>query len=364
MLTQRTVLRSLTLLGVVAASTCSPAREDRPRTSPWNAGPSLPQPITNNAVAAVESDGRVSVFSFLGLDSTKVWSGVTNAAYRWDVGDDAWREIDPVPGPGRLASTAHTVGGLIYVFGGYTVAEDGSEKSVPDVNVYDPVTESWSRVADIPVPTDDAAAGIWRGDHIVLVSGWHDTGNIRDVQIYHPATDIWTASTPIPGAPVFGHTGAVVGDQVVYVDGAAIVEASPRFVMDSTSWTGTLSGVVEPSIEWTEATRHPGPPLYRSGAATVGGLALFVGGTDNPFNYDGVGYNGTASVPLRQVLAYVAATEEWRYLPALPVATMDHRNAGVAGGQIFVVGGMLEGQRVSDQVWLATSSGLLADGRQ
>jgi hypothetical protein len=43
---------------------------------------------------------------------------------------------------------------------------------------------------------------------------------------------------------------------------------------------------------------------------------------------------------------------------------MDHRNAGVAGGRIFVVGGMLEGQRVSDQVWLATASGLLEVGRQ
>ena len=114
----------------------APADGDR---DVWHAGPRLPQPVSNNAVAAVHVDGRTSVFTFAGIDSTKAWSGVTNVAYRWDVGSDAWREIEPVPGPGRLAATAQVVGGLIYVFSGYTVAEDGSEKSLPDVAIYDPV---------------------------------------------------------------------------------------------------------------------------------------------------------------------------------------------------------------------------------
>ena len=31
----------------------------------WREGPRLPQPITDNAVAAIEIDGHISVFSFL-----------------------------------------------------------------------------------------------------------------------------------------------------------------------------------------------------------------------------------------------------------------------------------------------------------
>ncbi len=332
-------------------------------SSPWLEGPPLPQPITNNAVAAVEIDGRVSVFSFLGLDSTRVWSGVTNAAYRWDVGDSAWRSIAPVPGPGRLASTAHVVDGLIYVIGGYTVARTGAEKSLPDVNVYDPVAERWTRGADMPVPTDDAVAGVWRGDRIVVVSGWHDTGNVRDVQIYEPATDRWTSTTPIPGAPVFGHTGSVVGDRVVYVDGAAVVDARPRFVVDTASWMGALGPGESTTVTWSAVARHPGPPLYRAAAGTAGNLALFIGGTDNPYNYNGIGYDRSPAAPLHQVLAFDPAEGRWSHLTPPPIATMDHRNAPTAGGSIFLVGGMTAGQRVSARVWYADVSGLLARDR-
>ena len=46
----------------------------------------------------------------------------------FDSADEQWREAAPVPGGvGRLAATAVAVGELAYVFGGYTVAEDGSE---------------------------------------------------------------------------------------------------------------------------------------------------------------------------------------------------------------------------------------------
>jgi N-acetylneuraminic acid mutarotase len=309
----------------------------------------------------VETDDGVAVFSFLGMDSTKVWSGVTNAAYRWDVGSPGeWRSIEHVPGPGRLAATAQVVGGRVFVLGGYTVAEDGGERSVPDVNIYDPADESWSRGADIPIPTDDAASGVWRDSLIVLVSGWHDDGNVAAVQLYDPADDSWTSATPIAGAPVFGHTGTVVGDAVVYVDGARVTAGEPRFVMDSVSWMGAIGAGDPATISWTELPEHPAPVLYRAAAGVIGDLALFVGGTDNPYNYDGMGYNGVPSAPLRQVMAFASGSGRWRWLAAPPVATMDHRTLGAAGGQIFLVGGMEEGQQVTDRVWVADVATLLA----
>ncbi|MEM7414092.1 MAG: kelch repeat-containing protein [Gemmatimonadota bacterium] len=356
-----TVLTRLALVALIVG--CAPENRD-PEPAPeeaeslWVAGPTLPQPISNNAVAAVEIDGEVSVFTFLGIDSTKVWSGVTNVAYRWDVGSDSWRAIDPVPGPGRLAPTVQVLDGLIYVIGGYTVAEDGSEQSLPDVAIYDPRTDEWSRGADIPVPTDDAVSGIWRAQDIVLVSGWHNDGNIADVQLYDPSTDRWRASTPIPGAPVFGHTGTVVGDYIAYVDGAAVVDARPRFQLDTASWRGTLDAT-DGSIAWEAARPHPGPPLYRSAAAVLGSYALFIGGTDNPYNYSGVGYDGVPADPLHQLLAYSPELDLWDQLTPPPEATMDHRTAGVAGGRIYLVGGMVAGQRVSDRVWWADVVDLL-----
>lgn len=320
----------------------------------WKAGPPLPAPVSNNAVAAVPTDDGVSVFSFMGMDSTRGWDGVTDVAYRWDVGSDAWRTLTPVPGPGRLASTAQRVGDRIYLFGGYTVAEDGTERSVPDVNVYDPATGGWSRGADMPVPVDDAVSGVWRDSLIFLVSGWHDDGNVDDVQIYDPATDRWTAATPIAGTPVFGHTGTVVGDLILYSDGVQVVDGDPRFAMDTAVWQGRIDPADPTDIDWSRIPRHPDdPPLYRGAGGSMGALAFFVGGTDNPYNYDGIGYDGEPSEPMRSVLVYSPMAEEWRHLAAPPVATMDHRNLATAGRLLFLVGGMEEGQTVSAKIWYA-----------
>ena len=60
--------------------------------SPWREGPRLPQPIANNAVVAMQGRSGAHVMTFFGIDSTKTWSGVTDAAYRWDTGgDEGWR---------------------------------------------------------------------------------------------------------------------------------------------------------------------------------------------------------------------------------------------------------------------------------
>jgi len=82
-------------------------------------------------------------------------------------------------------------------------------------------------------------------------------------------------------------------------------------------------------------------------------MAVFVGGTSNPYNYNGIGYDGEPSQPMRQVLAYIESAHEWRRLAAPPIATMDHRTLGVAGGLVFLVGGMEADQVVSDGVWYA-----------
>ena len=42
----------------------------------------------------------------------------------------------------------------MFVFGGYTVAEDGSERSLPHVDVYDPRSGRWSRGAPMPIPVE------------------------------------------------------------------------------------------------------------------------------------------------------------------------------------------------------------------
>lgn len=316
----------------------------------WGDAPSLPRPVANNAVAAVVTETGPAVFSFLGMDTTRAWDGVTSAAFRWNTGADQWTEVRPVPGPGRLAATAQAINGTVFVFGGYTVAEDGSERSLPNVDIYHPATDTWTRGADMPMPVDDAVSGVWRDSLVFLVSGWHDTGNVDRVQIYDPATDSWQQGTPIPGTPVFGHAGALAGDTFVYLGGARVTDGTPRYTIEPGVWRGDIDPADPTRVRWRPLEPPPGPPLYRAAGVAVGGRIVFGGGTDNPYNYDGIGYNGVPAEPRSDVFAYEVAADEWVELPSLAIATMDHRNLVVADGQLLLIGGMTAAQTVSDRV--------------
>lgn len=334
----------------------------------WSSGPSLPRPVTNNAVAAVETSRGLAVFSFLGLDSTKRWNGVVNWAFRWNLSDAAWREIAPVPGPGRLAATARAVGGRIYLLGGYTVQADGSEQSQPNVDIYDPEHNRWSRGAPIPVPVDDAVSGVWRDSLIYLISGWHDRDNVTAVQIYDPACDTWQTATPIRGPPVFGHAGAIVGNTIVYIDGVRVDSNPRRFALEQSSWRGEIDPTDPTSIAWSRLPDHPGPGLYRAvaggapgaeaakaageAAAAAGRLILFAGGTGNPYNYNGIGYNGVPSQPRSEVFGYDLESGRWPRFESLPYPVMDLRGMAVGAGRVYLVGGMGEDQQVSRRVLL------------
>lgn len=328
----------------------------------WQEATPLPTPITNNAVAAVRTPTGAAIFSLLGIDSTKAWDGRPPIALRWDVGSDEWRAVREVPGEGRLAATAEAIRGKIYLLGGYIVAEDGSERSLPNVDIYDPETDRWSSGASIPLPVDDAVSGVWRDSLIYLVSGWHDRDNVADVQLYDPAADRWMAATPIPGPPVFGHAGGIAGNAIVYIDGTRTdPEGQPRFRIEGSAWAGEIDPEHPERIRWRRLPPHPGPPLYRAAAAGISDRwVLFAGGTDNPYNYDGLGYDGVASEPRTGAFAWDTRYGRWSSLPDLSIPTMDHRGIAIAGADLFVVGGMESGQRVTRRVVRAFLGDLLS----
>jgi hypothetical protein len=334
----------------------------------WQDAPALPRPVTNNAVVGVETSAGPAVFSFLGLDASKTSAGVVTWAFRWDVGSAAWREVAPVPGPGRLAATAQAVGGRVYVFGGYTVEADGSERSLPNVDVYDPMTDTWSTGEPVPVPVDDAVSGVWNDRLIFLVSGWHDTGNETAVQIYDPERDVWSQGTPLPGSPVFGHAGAIARNTIVYVDG---VTARPRdqtpagesrFSMEASSWRGEIDPSDPTRVTWLRLPDHPGPGLYRAAAVSVGTRVVFLGGSRNPYNYDGIGYDGRPSEPEPLAFSYDVVSGAWSTVPAPRAPTMDHRAAIRVGGYVALAGGMEAGQTVTSRVRIVPVIDLIAGG--
>jgi N-acetylneuraminic acid mutarotase len=319
--------------------------------------PDLPRPISNNAATALATEDGVALFSFLGLESGKQWRDTSAAAFMLAAGASSWRELPDVPGgEGRLASSAAAVGGRIYVFGGYTVAADGSEISTPFVHAFDPRSGKYLARKPIPVPVDDTVALVSGNRFVYLVSGWHDNGNINLVQFYDTVDDRWSQATPYPGQPVFGHAGGIAGTTIVICDGVAIEvseTARRRFTPSAECYRGEIDGADRRRIEWFRLAPHPGAARYRMAATGVpgsGGWVVFAGGTDNPYNYDGIGYDGQPAEPDSDIFGYSIAARTWRRLGRLEVATMDHRALLAVDNRFVVVGGMRSGQRVSDTV--------------
>jgi Kelch motif len=311
--------------------------------------PPLPYPVSNAAVASGIIDGETWVFTALGIDTTRRWSGITRRAAAWNASGGAWRALPDVPGAvGRLAATAQVVRGRLFVFGGYTVDSSGKETSVATVDVYDPRFNEWSRAADIPVSVDDAVSVVYRDSLVYLISGWHDTSNVRLVQMYDVWRDAWYMATPINWLGVFGHSGAIAGNTIVYIDGAVPQDSAVKYRLEPQVWIGTIDRKQPHLITWRAGPPHQGPPLYRAAAGRCGPLLIFAGGTDNAYNYNGIGYNGVQSTPRAQVLAFDPRRGTWQPLTALTSPTMDHRAMAMVGDTGWLLGGMRAGPQVTD----------------
>ncbi len=328
------------------------ASESGPKFEP------LPAPVSNNAVASVKSRGATLVYSLMGIGAKKTWDDITNAAYVMDPDAETrnWVRIRSIPGTaGRIATTAVGARGLLFLFGGYVVDARDGEMTLPDVNIYDPRIDRWARGQDIPLPVDDTAAGVYRDRYIYLISGWSKNGAVPNVQVYDAEKRKWFLATPIPGTPVFGHAGALVEDTIVYVNGAHKNPASdgPEYLASDECWLGKIDHRDPAKIRWSELPNHPGGARYRiaAGGSAKDQKIYFSGGSDNPYNFNGVGYNGLPAEPSPVTFAFNLHSGKWETLEAnTPDPTMDHRGLVVLPEGLLIAGGMEKGQQVTARV--------------
>jgi N-acetylneuraminic acid mutarotase len=317
---------------------------------------SIPVPITNNAVAGYKTHGEVYVFSFMGLGEKKTAESVTSDAYALDTYTDKWDPIHPVPGPvGRIASVAETARGHIFLFGGYVVEPKGLALAVPDVNTYEPPTGRWSRGQDMPVEVGDAIAAQYQDRYIYIIGGRSNHGVVADVQLYDTEKNTWSKATPIPGTPVFGHAGGMVGDTIVYIGGAARNSARGGlpYLPSDECWMGKIDHHDRSKIQWTKLPAHPGNASFRiaAGASERDQKIYFTGGTDNPYDMAGTGYDGKPSVPSPVTFDFNIHTKKWETIDEnTSDPTMDHRGLIATTEGLIIVGGMDKDQKVTPRV--------------
>ncbi len=315
----------------------------------------LPDPVSNNAVAMLKKGGDLELFSFMGLGAKKTWESVTNAAYEVDAGSGKAYAIHPVPGTaGRIGAAAIGVGERVFLFGGYVIYQGGG-MAVPDLNIYEPGHDRWVRGLDIPTGVGDSVIGLYRDRYIYLIGGRSNHGLISEVQIYDVEKSRWEKASSLPGTPVFGHAGAIVDDTIVYIDGAQANPSggAPKFVASDECWKGKIDHHDPRKIEWSKLPPHPGNARFRiaAGEATRDQMIYFSGGTDNPYDFAGVGYDGKPAEPSPVTFAYNLRSGKWETISeATPNPTMDHRGLLVTPDNLVILGGMEKGQQVTAKV--------------
>jgi N-acetylneuraminic acid mutarotase len=319
---------------------------------------SLPDPVSNNAVAWQKVHGQLLLFSFMGMGPKKTWDAITSEAFSLDASDGKWSAIHPVPGTaGRIGAVAAAARDNLLLFGGYVMDARGGALVVPDVGIYHPSHDLWLRGADLPTAVADSVAGVYRDRYIYLVSGRSNKDLVSNVQVYDAEKDRWSQATPIPGPSVFGHAGALVDDTIIYVDGAHTNSSAtgPKFVASDECWMGKINRHDLTKIEWTKLPSHPGGARFRiaAGGSEKDQKIYFVGGSANPYDYNGLGYDGKPAEPSPVTFDFNLRTGKWETIDEnTPDPTMDHRGLLVTPEGLVLIGGMEKGQKVTARVVL------------
>ena len=323
----------------------------------WELLDSMPERVTNNSVAYGTDELYDYVYSFGGIDSTKIHTGINKRAFRYTIGTDNWEEIAPLPFElSNIASAASTVNNKIYIIGGYHVYAGGSEVSSNEVIRYDPMTNSYlTNGTEVPVPIDDHVQCVWRDSLIYVVTGWSNSGNVPDVQIYDAALDNWLEGTPTPNTndyKAFGASGEIIGDTIYYYGGASM---GTYFPAQKALRKGVINPDIPTEINWTLSEDGPNT-LYRSAALTYGENIFWAGGSSTSYNYNGIAYDGSGGVsPLTQIMRYDHLSSTWHAGEGAPYSVMDLRGiAQISPTEWIICGGMEDDQYVSRRTYLLT----------
>jgi fibronectin type 3 domain-containing protein len=175
-------------------------------TNTYSPMPALPGGRGGGALVAV--DGFLHFFG--GSNPSRV-DATTN---HWRLalsGGTQWQARAPMPVPrNHLGGVA--LNGKIYAVGGQS-GQDQTATYRADVHMYDPVTNTWTAVASLPLGiSHNNASTITMGGRIIVIGGERGYGQpIADVRAYTPSSNTWVDLTPLPTNRAAGVAAAIDG---------------------------------------------------------------------------------------------------------------------------------------------------------
>lgn len=297
----------------------------------------------------------------------------------------------------RFEAVGGAADGKLFQFSGYYTG-GAKIKATPECDAYDPVTDKWSRLADIPQPishcgqvadTDDPNHPIfWLAGGFL---GDHPGPSTTEVWKYDIRNNLWTGGPALPG-PRGGGALVKLGRELHYFGGTLRMNGiyqqdfGSHWALDLDSGTGwrntTKSGQVLADLP--NPRNHMGGTVLNGKIYALGGQHLGNQDTTPQSEVDvydpatntwsqaaamprPIGHVtanvfvrngrivvttgvGIQSVKLANVIEYDAATNTWAELPALPEGRQSPVS-GLVGDQMVVTCGLKGPLR--NQTWVS-----------
>lgn len=187
-----------------------------------------------------------------------VWSPQNGHVY--DPATDRWRPMNRQDAPEDGWETAVWTGSEMIVWGGRILLDD----PVGGGARYDPVSDTWQRVADLaaPEPRSNHTA-VWTGSEMIIWGGFSVLPTVLDTGArYRPDTDTWQpVSTAGAPAPRLSHRAVWTGGEMIVWSGISagnVFADGGRYDPGTDSWqpmstAGAPAARTRESAAWTGA---------------------------------------------------------------------------------------------------------------
>ena len=172
----------------------------------WSFG--APAPGTSSEGAGASHGGLFyTAGGRLGIVRNDLWS--------YDPASDTWTVLAPM-NHGRSGFPLAVYGNAIYAFGGRTgTGGPCSGGAMASSERYDIDKNEWTPIAPMPMTLSDRAAATI-GSKIYVFGGCagFSSGFVNRVDVYDPVTDTWSSAAPMPTARAAMYSVATKGDAV------------------------------------------------------------------------------------------------------------------------------------------------------
>ena len=258
----------------------------------------------------------------------------------YDPETNTWQRLADMPTARSDPKTA-VVDRKIYVLAGYAAKDRRIDFKFLNVSeMYNPKTDTWGRNQDMPTSRIQFGVGVVAGK-IYAIGGLVDPEKPREpwranlVEVYDPVSDTWAKRAKMPTRRD-GMRAAVIDDTIYAIGGSGWpqVGAGGPFL-------GTIEAY-EPRINrWT---KRPDMPNLRSGFSIVviADKIYLIGGFDVPVGGVGRGQR------LASIEVYDPITEKWWLIPTAPTLSLSSTVA--VNGKIYAFGGSTEDRELSPTV--------------